>query len=199
MAASQHVWPCAASRGEALAGFRIPKGIAWLIGAGYLAYYRTLDVTLHLPDGSTLRPGQWRDVRSIFVMCERDTLAIAGAMSALGVTALVAPGRDGDWVSTALEVIHFKIVRGSTLHRAAPALMNLVKRLKASPGPAVIVADGPLGPDGHVRAGAFFCAMKAGRPVVGLAAAAARARVFRGTWAQMYLPFPFTRIAIVAS
>src|SRR5581483_8210867 len=98
--------------------------------------------------------------RQIFVACERDALALAGVMADHRFTILVARGRDGDWASTALAAMGCVVVRGSSLHDPAAALAALARRLDDSPGPAAIVADGPLGPHRAIRRGAFYCAMR---------------------------------------
>jgi lysophospholipid acyltransferase (LPLAT)-like uncharacterized protein len=178
---------------------QVLSAIARLGGRVYRAYYHTLRLAVYLPDGSALHPNDFAYGRQIFVVCERDALAVAGAIAQRGFTVLVALGRDGEWVSAALGAMGCQIVRGSTLHDRVQALAALTEAIAASSRPAAIVADGPIGPHGRIRSGAFYCGMKTGRPVIGLVAAARRAFVFSRAWSHIYLPVPFTKVAVLLS
>lgn len=180
-------------------GVAVPTPLARLVGHLYSLYYATLRLRATLPDGSQIHPDDFSYARQIFLLCERDALTLAGIIARRRFTVLVARGRDGDWVSAALGSMGCTVIRGSTLHQGASALARLVDVLRTSDAPAGIVVDGPIGPDGRVQPGAFYCALKAGRPVISLAASARHAFVFRRSWSRIYLPWPFTRVTIVVS
>lgn len=174
----------------------LPAALARLLARAYRVYYSTLRVTVHLPDGTTRALDQVPHEGRVFVLLERDVLALAGWPGCRGSTILVARGRDGDWVAEALGAIGYRVVRGSSRHEPAAALSELVQTTRAARAATVIVADGPIGPSGRVERGAFYCAMKSGRGLVGVSASAAHALVFRRTWSRMYLPWPFTRVTL---
>jgi lysophospholipid acyltransferase (LPLAT)-like uncharacterized protein len=67
-----------------------------------------------------------------------------------------------------------------------------VKVEKLSP---LITPDGPRGPRFEFKGGAITVAQLCGVPIVPLAYAARRAKIF-GTWDKFVLPFPFSRIVI---
>jgi hypothetical protein len=71
-----------------------------------------------------------------------------------------------------------------------------VRELGRLPHPAALVVDGPLGPTGAAKPGAVFCAVKTGRPLRALGAAARRAVVLDRLWSKLYIPLPFTRVVV---
>jgi lysophospholipid acyltransferase (LPLAT)-like uncharacterized protein len=161
----------------------------------YRAYYGTLRMDGLLREG-TCRVEEWPFGDEIFALSERDVLALAGIMAGRRFTVLVAHGADGDWASTMLETLGCTIVRGSSLRGGTAAVGRVLAELSARRTPAGIVVDGPLGPAGQPRAGVLAWSARTGRPIRALAAAARRAFVFRGTWSHLYLPLPFTRLAV---
>jgi lysophospholipid acyltransferase (LPLAT)-like uncharacterized protein len=179
---------------------RYVHATAWLGAAAYRAYYATLRLRISPPDGLALaHPDHDGDGAGIFALCERDVLALAGALAGRGVTTLVAPGRDGDWAAALLQGLGYRIVRGASARGGAAALRALLRVLDTASAPLGLVVDGPLGPPGVAKRGAIACALKSGRAVRAVGAAARRALVFPHTWSGIYLPLPFTRIEIVIS
>jgi hypothetical protein len=112
------------------------------------------------------------------------------------LTVLVAPGRDGDRASAALEAIGCRIVRGATGRGGAAALRRLIHDLRRSDSPAGLVVDGPLGPARRARGGAVVLAARTGRPLRALGVAVRRALVFSKTWSGIFLPLPFSIVTI---
>jgi lysophospholipid acyltransferase (LPLAT)-like uncharacterized protein len=162
----------------------------------YRAYYSTIRLDGFMRDGSTRRMKDWVFGPEIYAVSERDILALAGIMSRGHFTVLVAHGADGNWATVVAQALGCDVVRGSSLRGGAAAVGAVLDRLNAGRTPAAIVVDGPLGPVGRPRAGVLAWSARTSRPIRALAAAPGRALVFRGTWSQMYLPLPFTRLAI---
>ena len=162
----------------------------------YRTYYGTLELRGMHPDGRVIRPQEYPFGREIFAMCERDALALGGMIASTRVTVLLALGRDGDWAGPILQRLGFGVVRGSSLHGGAKALAGLIRAMRSSQHPGAIVVDGPVGPSGVAKQGVVLCAMHTGRPIRALGVAARRAVTFRRTWSKIFLPLPFTRVAI---
>jgi lysophospholipid acyltransferase (LPLAT)-like uncharacterized protein len=177
----------------------VPVKLARMAGRLYRLYHATLRLSVRLPDCSIVRPDDYPYQRQIFVLCERDTLVYAAIAARRGFTMLVAPGRDGDWAAEALGAIGGRIVRGARLRGGSRALATLLRTLPNTDAPAGIVADGPIGPDGDLQAGAWYLALRTGRPIVGLFGVARRAMVFRKTWSRLFLPWPFTSVTLAVS
>lgn len=175
---------------------RIHAATAWFVARCYRAYFATLRTRL-LPDGRVVPPREYPYGREIFALCERDALAVGGILAGREFSVLVAHGRDGDRASAVLAELGCRVVRGSSRQGGTEALRALVPILKRSNAPLGLVVDGPLGPAGRAKPGAAVCAVETGRPLRALGAAARHAFVFPGTWSGIYLPLPFTRVAIV--
>jgi lysophospholipid acyltransferase (LPLAT)-like uncharacterized protein len=173
------------------------KLFAPLVAALYRMYFATLRVRVMCGDGRTIRPQDYVFGSEMFAVCERDLLALAGTIVGHGIVTLVAPGRDGDWVSAAFEAIGCRTIRGATDRGGARALRQSIRELQAWRGPGCFVVDGPLGPAGHAKPGVLLCAAACRRPVVAVGAAARHQFTFNKTWSGMYLPLPFTEVAIV--
>lgn len=162
----------------------------------YRVYCRTLDIRILLSDGSILSPPQYVFRPVIFAHSERDDLALPGFLNYQSFTVLVATGRDGDWAARALEGSGCTVARGSSLRDGIRGLRKLIQTLRASPRPAAICVDGPLGPPGVVRGGVLTCARQSGRPIIPVGTAARRSLVFRKAWSQIFLPLPFSRVVV---
>lgn len=162
----------------------------------YRAVFATWRFTGLLPDGTEIAPLDYGFSREIFALSERDAIALAGVTAAHGFAVLVANGRDGDWAAAMLTGLGCRVARGATQRGGMQALVDLLRLFGQAPTPAGIVADGPLGPVGRAQPGVMWCAARTGRPARALAAAAARALVFRGSWSGLYVPLPFSRIVI---
>ena len=174
-----------------------PRPVAWTLGRLYGALHGTLRVELLLSDGSRVTPATYPYGREIFALCERDAFALAGIMGRARFTTLVAPGRDGDWATEALEAIGCRVVRGATERGGARALAHLLRELPGDNGPLALVVDGPLGPSGVAKGGAVVCAARTGRLLRPLGAAARRVLVIRRSWSKIWIPGPFTRVVVV--
>lgn len=162
----------------------------------YRSYYRTLHVVGLLADGTTCTPDAYPFPPEIYAVSERDSFALAGLVSERRFTVLVTLGRDGDWVSAVLERLGCRIVRGSSKGGGRAALAAMIRDQRESPGATAIVVDGPLGPVGVAKAGASVVAAQTGRPLYAISAAARRSIVIHSTWAGMFIPVPFTAVAV---
>lgn len=162
----------------------------------YRRYYGTLKIVGLLADGTTCTPETYPFPPEIYAVSERDSFALAGIVSARRFTVLVTLGRDGDWVSAALQRLGCTIVRGSSKRGGPEALAAMIRDQQESPGATAIVVDGPLGPAGVAKPGAAILAARTGRPLYAIGAAARRAVTLRRTWAGMFIPAPFTIVAV---
>ena len=108
--------------------------------------------------------------------------------------ALVGPHRDGSYVSNILKEIGIGAVRGSSSKQGAKAVRHL---LAETAGKNIIVTpDGPRGPRRVLKVGPAFVASRTGKPVVPTAFHANHAWSFRGSWTDLVLPVPFTKVTV---
>ena len=84
-----------------------------------------------------------------------------------GITnVLISRSKDGDAVASGVEMLGFKVVRGSKGKKGAvEASLQMIEALKAGENCAMMV-DGPKGPVNVVKEGAIKIAKLAGVPVV---------------------------------
>lgn len=165
---------------------------AWL----YAAYFATLRVRITRADGLVTHPTDYPRARCVVALCERDTLAVSGTLGS-GFTVLTTPSRDGEFAGGVLGALGCRVVRGATRRYGAEAMRQLIRLVRDEEHTLGLVVDGPLGPSGQPKPGAVLCAIKARSPLYALGAAARHHWVFPRTWSGMYLPMPFSRVAIV--
>lgn len=175
------------------------RPLAALAGRVFARWVRTWRVEVLRADGTLVALRDYAIAPAVYALCERDLVAITAAASATPAVALVAPGDDGDWVVAIARPLGCRFARGSSRRDGMTGSRQLIEMLRSDPALSALVAvDGPLGPSGVVREGVVHCAAWSARPLVPVVAAARRAIVFRRSWAQHYLPLPFTRIVLAA-
>ncbi|MFH1176740.1 MAG: DUF374 domain-containing protein [Acidobacteriota bacterium] len=174
----------------------LDPGAFALLARVYRPYHRTLRIRGVERNGTLVDPRRYPQGRTIWAICERDMLAVAGLCAGLRLISLAALGRDGDRAAVFMESLGWQVVRGSSLRGGRRAFGELLTLLDSRPDPAAIVVDGPLGPAGVAKAGVVVAASRTGRPLRPYAVAASPRLVFRRTWSQLYLPLPFARTVI---
>jgi lysophospholipid acyltransferase (LPLAT)-like uncharacterized protein len=132
---------------------------------------------------------------ALHAVSERDVLAFAYVAFVWPMVTLVAPGRDGDWATTAMRAAGNAVHRGAAGRRGYEGTLALVHDLRRDPRPAVMTVDGPLGPAGVAKEGVVTVAAACGLPIRPVAAAASRALTFPATWSGIYLPLPRATVA----
>lgn len=107
---------------------------------------------------------------------------------------LVSQHRDGEYIARIVEGWGYTAVRGSSSRRAAGALRELVRHVRAGRSLA-ITPDGPRGPREVLKPGALLAAQLSGAPVIPAAGGASRGWWFGG-WDRFLVPKPFSRVRI---
>ncbi|HEV2149180.1 MAG TPA: lysophospholipid acyltransferase family protein [Longimicrobiaceae bacterium] len=107
---------------------------------------------------------------------------------------VVSQHRDGEYISRVVQKWGYTTVRGSSSRRAAGALRELVRYLRAGRSVA-ITPDGPRGPRQVMKPGALLAAQLTGAPIIPGAGGASRAWWF-GSWDRFLVPKPFSRVRI---
>jgi len=108
---------------------------------------------------------------------------------------LISPSVDGEAPTWLAEMYGATCIRGSSTHTGSRAVRQLFKAIRKDKLSPLITPDGPRGPRFVFKPGALFIAQLSGVPIVPLAFAAHRAKIFR-TWDKFVLPLPFARIVI---
>ncbi len=108
---------------------------------------------------------------------------------------LVSRHQDGGYLADALKLVGITPVRGSTSRGGAQALRQLLDTTKDLH--VAITPDGPRGPRHEVKNGIVYLASQTGRTIVATAYDCARCWKIKGSWTDMMIPKPFTRIVVV--
>jgi lysophospholipid acyltransferase (LPLAT)-like uncharacterized protein len=82
-----------------------------------------------------------------------------------GITILISPSRDGEYISRVVHRLGFGTVRGSSSSGGTRALVQLVRVLKHE-GDVILIADGPRGPAKECKPGVITLAKISGMPII---------------------------------
>ena len=110
--------------------------------------------------------------------------------------ALTSHHRDGSFVASVLRAIGVPTVRGSTGHTGGHALREMLSAAKGKD--IVITPDGPRGPQHEMSRGIVFLASHTGNAIVPTAFRCRRAWRLRGSWTDLLIPWPFTKVLLLA-
>ena len=110
--------------------------------------------------------------------------------------ALTSHHRDGSFVASVLNAIGVPVVRGSTGHGGGNALRKILH--SAGDNDIVMTPDGPRGPCRKMSKGIVFLASRSGRAIVPTAFSCARSWRIRGSWSDLVIPKPFSKVYLLA-
>jgi lysophospholipid acyltransferase (LPLAT)-like uncharacterized protein len=113
-----------------------------------------------------------------------------------GTVALTSHHRDGAFVANVLLAIGVPAVRGSTSNGGGRALRALLTTERGSH--VVMTPDGPRGPRRRMSRGTVFLASRSGRAIVPTAFSCEKPWSIRGSWTELVIPRPFSRVVLLA-
>ena len=126
-----------------------------------------------------------------------DELVLVMEFARRGMAVMSSRSRDGERMKWVLELLGYHVVRGSSSRGGAAGLKGLIDAVRKEGLEASLAVDGPRGPRNVVKPGIVKLAQETGRDLVPGAAAASRKFVFKNSWNQCYVPFPFSRCVVV--
>ena len=106
--------------------------------------------------------------------------------------ALVGRHNDGSYVANILKSVGIPSVRGSSSKGGAAAMRKLIDETKDHH--IVLTPDGPRGPRRELKQGLTYLAAKTGKPIVPTAFASTRSWKIDGSWTDLMIPAPFSRV-----
>lgn len=132
---------------------------------------------------------------AVLAFLHRDLVPAIALNADPNTHAVVSASRDGEWAARILARLGYGAnLRGSSSRRALSALSGMREVLRSGERVAIAI-DGPRGPAGVPKPGAAWAARFA--PLVGVRFEARR-YVELGSWDRTRIPWPFTRVRIVA-
>ena len=110
--------------------------------------------------------------------------------------ALTSLHTDGSFVAQVLRLVGISTIRGSTNCISPGTIRTLIKT--AEDKHIVITPDGPRGPRREMSVGIAYLASRTGRAVVPTAYSCARCWRIRGSWTDLLIPQPFSKVFLFA-
>jgi len=159
--------------------------------------YKTTRVEIHLGDPVYDPYNTHRDEECIFSVWHDLLLFPLFIRRPKSIVALVGRHRDGDYVSNILKALKLKAIRGSSSRGGTEAVLQAVEQVKDHS--LVVTPDGPRGPRRKMKQGCVFVAAQTGIPVVATAFSATRAWKPMGSWTDLVIPKPFSKVYAVTS
>ncbi len=159
--------------------------------------YKTTRVEIHLGDPIHNPYNPNRDKECIFSVWHDLLLFPLFIQRPKSIVALVGRHRDGDYVSNILKALQLKAIRGSSSRGGTEAVLQAVEQVKDHS--LVVTPDGPRGPRRKMKQGCVFVAAQTGIPVVATAFSVTRAWRPMGSWTDLVIPKPFSKVYAVTS
>ena len=135
-------------------------------------------------------------IRCVYAFWHRNLLIMTLQRINSGAGVLVSQSKDGELIAGPLSELGYLPIRGSSTRGGARAMLEMLKAAKDIS--LAITPDGPKGPSETIKPGLFELALRAGIPIVAVAAHAEREWIFN-SWDYFRFPKPFSRIYIVYS
>lgn len=159
--------------------------------------YKTTRVEIHLADPIHDPYNPDRESECIYSVWHDLLLFPLFINRPRSIAAVVGRHRDGDYVSNILKALKLKAIRGSSSRGGTEAILQAVEEVKDHS--LVITPDGPRGPRRKLKQGCVFIAAQTGIPVVATAFSASRSWKPMGSWTDLVIPKPFSKVYAVTS
>jgi lysophospholipid acyltransferase (LPLAT)-like uncharacterized protein len=166
------------------------RGFWPLFAWTYWALSRTWRVRRIVPPGGLPEGGY------LLAHWHGDELVLVATEAFRGTAVLSSKSRDGERMATVLRALRYHVLRGSSSRGGVGGLKGLMDAVRRHGRVAALAVDGPKGPIYDAKPGIVKLAEQTGKPIVPIAAAAARRFVFSKAWNRCYVPFPFSECVV---
>lgn len=132
-----------------------------------------------------------------FAFCMwHDGIAVAVfALKTWNLSGLISQHRDGGYLADAAKIAGIRPVRGSASRGGAEAVAQLLSLPELH---LAMTPDGPRGPRRVMKEGIVYIASRSGRPIVPTSITADRGWSVPGSWTDLLIPKPFSRVRLIA-
>lgn len=180
------------------------KSLAWMAAKTLKAVVRTCRYEVHTETPATDPSDPLCTQRYIYAVWHDALMApvtirtFRRTMSPLNrISALVSMHHDGTQLTEFMRHFRIDAIRGSSSKGGAQALRQLRDVTKTDH--ICITPDGPRGPRRKVQQGLVYLASATGLPILANSSAMSRAWDFQGSWTNLLVPKPFSRVVCVVS
>ncbi|NLE38735.1 MAG: lysophospholipid acyltransferase family protein [Pirellulaceae bacterium] len=168
---------------------------AGLFAAALRLLFRTVRLSLREKTPGTSPFGKATQERFIYCVWHDSMVIPTFAGKADSAAALTSRHADGFFVAEVLRKVGMTTIRGSTNHIGPGAMRELMRATENKD--LAITPDGPRGPRRQVTTGIAFLASRTGRAVVPTACSCVRCWKIRGSWTDLVIPKPFTKVFLM--
>jgi len=133
--------------------------------------------------------------RYTFCMWHDHIVLAVFSLRTWNLAGLISQHRDGGYLADSVLISGIQPVRGSTSRGGAEAVAEILSQPELH---LAMTPDGPRGPRRTMKEGIIFIASRSRRPIVPTALTADRFWSFPGSWTDMILPKPFSRVLLIA-
>ena len=132
----------------------------------------------------------------VIAFWHQDELSLIPCFANKGIVAMVSYSKDGTIMATALTLLGYRIVRGSSKRKAVSGFLAAYKMIKKGYNFSTAV-DGPRGPIYKAKDGIIRMSEKSKLPIFPMRSFPHRFYCFKKAWNKAKLPIPFTRVDVV--
>jgi len=124
-----------------------------------------------------------------------DELVLVAYYSFRKLAVLSSLSKDGSLMARTLELLGYRVFRGSSSKGGARGLIGLIRAVKEGAQSALAV-DGPKGPIYEVKPGVIELARRTGQPIIPVRTRCDRAWYIPRAWNHSYIPRFFARVTV---
>lgn len=169
------------------------KAASFLLWAAYAGYFRLV------PDRRVIRPEQmpWRRgaANAIYVGWHAKTFMILPFCRGSGLVVLTLR----DWKNRVYDGVCRRFGYRTVPVASASVAASVLRRMLEAGHHVALAIDGPRGPAGVMKPGAFYLARKTGRPIIAIRIEVERSWRIRRRWDRFEIPKPGSRAVGILS
>lgn len=133
--------------------------------------------------------------RFTFSMWHDQIVLAVFSLRTWNLAGLISQHRDGGYLADSVLIAGIQPVRGSTSRGGAEAVSEILSRPDLH---LAMTPDGPRGPRRKMKEGIVFISSRSGRPIVPTALVCSRQWSVPGSWTDMAIPKPFSKVILIA-
>jgi hypothetical protein len=133
--------------------------------------------------------------RYTFCMWHDHIVLAAFSLKTFNLAGLISQHRDGGYLADSVMMAGIRPVRGSTSRGGLEAVREILSLPDLH---LAMTPDGPRGPRHEMKDGIIYISSRSHRPVVPCALLADRFWSVPGSWTDMLIPRPFSKVVLIA-